>query len=158
MNPTVYVMGGLTLTVAVMWGWWTLDSREKNTRIEAADAMVSVAIRQVDQAKAVNEENLATIATMKANEAAFIAAHAKAEADAHKRDAILQQRLRKAANAPVSDDGPVNRILRDSLDQLNRVQPVAVPDKAADGPNQDTGGTAGSAEPVVSAPADPARP
>jgi hypothetical protein len=159
MNPTVYVMGGLTLAVAVMYGLWTYQIKQARAERDAAIAMVDVSIGQVNQAKAVNEANLAALEAVKADVVAAHAARQKAEADAHKRSVALNNALKRIANAPTSDDGPVAPVLRDQLlDLSGRMLVVAPGDKAADRPNENPGGAAGDPIPVLSAPADPARP
>jgi hypothetical protein len=158
MNPTVYITGGLTLAVAVMYGLWTYQIKQARAERDAAIAMVDVSIGQVNQAKAVNEANLAALEAVKASVVAAQAARVKAEADAHKRSVALQSALKRIANAPQTDDGPVAPILRGQLDELGRLQLVAPSNPAADRPNENPGGTAGDPVPVLSTPADPARP
>jgi hypothetical protein len=158
MNPTVYVMGGLTLAVAVMYGLWTYQIKQARAERDAAVAMVDVSIQQVNQAKAVNEANLAALEAVKASVVAAQAARQKAEADAHKRSVALNNALKRIANAPQTDDGPVAPILRGQLDELGRVLVVEPSNPTADRPNENPGGAAGDPVPVLSTPADPARP
>jgi hypothetical protein len=151
MSPTVYVMGGLTAAVAVMYFGWTYQIKQARAERDAAIAMVDVSIGQVNQAKAVNEANLAALEAVKADVVAAQAARAKAEADAHKRSVALQSALKRIANAPTSDDGPVAPVLRDQLlDLSGRVLVVEPSNPAPDRANENPSGTAGSAEPVVS--------
>jgi hypothetical protein len=158
MNPTVYVMGGLSLAVAVMYGLWTYQIKQARAERDAAIAMVDVSIGQVNQAKAVNEANLAALEAVKADVVAAQAARVKAEADAHKRSVALQLALKRIANAPASDDAEIAPVLRNSLNSLSRVQPVAPSNPTPDRVNENSDGTAGDPVPVLSVPADPARP
>jgi hypothetical protein len=145
-------MGGLSLAVAVMYGLWTYQIKQARAERDAAIAMVDVSIGQVAQAKAVNEANLAALEAVKADVVAAQAARQKAEADAHKRSVALNNALKRIANAPVSDDGPVSPILRDQLNELRWVQPVAPSNPAPDRVNENPGGTPGGlVEPVMPA-------
>jgi hypothetical protein len=150
MSPTVYVMGGLTVAVAVMYFGWTYQVREVRAQRDAAIATVDLAIGQVNQANAVNEANLAALEAVKADVAAAQAARQKAEADAHKRSVALNNALKRIANAPTSDDGPVAPVLRDQLlDLSGRVLVVEPSNPAANRPNENPSGTPGSAEPIM---------
>ena len=152
MNPTVYVMGGLSLAVAVMYGLWTYQIRQARAERDAAIAMVDVSIGQVNQAKAVNEANLAALEAVKSDVVAAQAARQKAEADAHKRSVALNNALKRISNAPTSDDGPVAPVLRDQLlDLSGRVLVVEPSNPAPDRANENPGGAAGGAEPVMPA-------
>jgi hypothetical protein len=150
MNPTIYVMGGLTVAVAVMYGLWTYQIKQARAERDAAIAMVDVSIQQVTQAKAVNEANLAALEAVKADVVAAQAARVKAEADAHKRSVALNNALKRIANAPTSDDGPVAPVLRDQLlDLSGRVLVVEPSNPAPDRANENPSGTPGGAEPIM---------
>lgn len=159
MNPTVYVMGGLTVAVAAMWFLWTNQIKQVRAERDAAITMVDVSIGQVNQAKAVNEANLAALEAVKADVVAAQAARVKAEADAHKRSVALQSALKRIANAPASDDGPVAPVLRDQLFDLGgRLQPVAGGDKGPDRPDTNPGGTPANPDIILPDPAAGTRP
>lgn len=133
-NP--YVI--LALAVASMYGLWQWskhDLRQAQARIEAADALIAVANKEVENAKAVNEGNQAAFDAMQREIERQKALAAKFQAEARKRTAATTQAMKRISDAPASSDGPVAPVLRIELDSLRVVQPGG--DAPANGADQD---------------------
>ena len=142
LNP--YVI--LALAVASMYGLWQWskhDLRQAEARLEAADALIAVANKEVADAKAVNEGNQAAFDASQRRIESLTAIVAKYQAEARKRTATNTQAMKRIADAPASSDGPVAPILRIELDSLRVVQPGG--DAPANGADQD--GDASTATP-----------
>lgn len=141
-NP--YVI--LALAVGSMYGLWQWskhDLKKAQAQVEAADAMIAVATKQVEEAKALNEGNKAAFDAMQRDIERLTKIAAKFQAEARKRTAATTQAMKRIADAPASMDGPVAPILRTELDSLHDAAPnslrVVQPggDAPANGADQD---------------------
>lgn len=150
MSLTTYLAGGSILAVALIYGYFTLQNRAKDARLEAAAALIDVQRSQLDQAAVVNDGNLATIAAIKADLKRQADIAAKAQEAATKRAAELATKLKRIQDAPATDDGAVAPVLRNALDGIradtDSVQP-AVGNPPPNGPDANPSGTPAS-EPV----------
>ena len=118
MSLTTYLAGGSILAVALIYGYFTLQNRAKDARLEAAAALIDVQRSQLDQAAVVNDGNLATIAAIKADLKRQADVAAKAQEAATKRAAELATKLKRIQDAPATDDGAVAPVLRNALDGI----------------------------------------
>ncbi len=143
-NP--YVI--LALAVGSMYGLWQWskhDLKKAQAQVEAADALIAVANKQVEEAKALNEGNKAAFDAMQREIERQKKIAAKFQAEARKRTVSNTEAMKRISDAPASSDGPVAPVLRIELDSLRTVPPGS--DAAANGADQN--GNAGPA------PADP---
>lgn len=127
MNLTTYLTGGLALAVAVCYGLYAYEAKKVERRealIAAHQAVEAVAARQIEEAKAMNEGNQAALAALEQEVERQKALAVKAERTARARDASLKQALKRIADAPLSEDGPIAPVLKRELDGL-RTDPVA---------------------------------
>jgi hypothetical protein len=138
-----------------LWQWSKHDLRQAKAQIEAADAMIAVATKQVEEAKALNEGNKAAFDAMQREIERQKKIAAKFQADARKRTVSNTEAMKRISDAPATSDGPVAPVLRIELDSLRVVQPGG--DTPANGVDQD--GDASTAAPVEpDVPAETERP
>lgn len=147
MNLTTYMTGGLTLACVALYVMWSLSAAEVRTRdakLQTAAVTVETANKAVAAAKQTNRDNLDAIAAMRTREAKALADAAKFQKAADERAAALNKALRRIANAPKTDDGPLAPVLRRELDSMRTVFPPGT--ASPDGADEDPGGDAATAD------------
>lgn len=139
MNLTTYLIGALVLAVATFSGLYAYEAKKVERRealIAAHQAVEAVAARQIDEAKALNEGNQAALEALEQEVERQKGLAVKAERTARARDASLKQALKRIADAPLSEDGPIAPVLKRELDSL-RTDPVAGSTGSPNNPDPD---------------------
>lgn len=133
-NPYV-ILALISGSMYGLWQWSKHDLRQAKAQVEAADAMIAVANRAVEEAKALNEGNKAAFDAMARDIERWQKIAAKFQAEARKRTVSTTEAMKRISDAPASSDGPVAPVLRIELDSLRTVPPGS--DAPANGANKD---------------------
>jgi len=153
MSLTTYVVLACSIAVAGTVGYFKWQNGRLTTQLEAATLTIGVQQNQVEQAKAVADENIAAVERIRADLKRQEEVAAKAQAAERKRTAALSKLQKEIANAP-SRDAPVPDVIEHVLDSL-RSNGDGAP--ATNGPDEDPSGaaTGDGGEPKVSPEAGP---
>lgn len=157
MNLSTYITGGLALVCAGLYFMWSIEAKKVERRddlIAAHQAVEQMAAKAVTSAQAAAKESAAALESVKADLDRQAQTAAKFETIARNRDKALRDALKRIANAPSTEDGPVAPVLARELEQL-RV--VAGPAGPATSPDSDRGDPSG-ALPDLDRPDMPAAP
>lgn len=154
MNLTAYLTGGALLAVAVIYGVQELRVRSRDVQIEAAGAILDVAVRDKAEAIAASQANAAVAETRKKELERQALAFAKTQADDRKRTARLAKLQKEITNAS-GQDTPVPDAVERVLDSLRVDGPSVAPADSADKDPNRKADDPGS-EPRVPAEAAPA--
>lgn len=128
MNIHAWGYGGLLLVCAALYAWGAVEAARveaKQQTVEARDATIKSRNETIakltgdlTQAKATNEANIAELEGLQADLDRQAEVSLRFEDLARARTAELNEALRRIADAPANDDGPVAPVLARELERL----------------------------------------
>lgn len=137
MNLTTCITGVLATVLAAVYFLYQVEAKKVERRdalIAAHQAVEKMTAVQIQQDKIDNDANVAENQRLRDELARQQAIAVKAERARRALDFSTKQALKRIANAPTTDDGPVAPVLRTELDSL-RAPAVDGQPGTADSPN-----------------------